>query len=252
MIRPGFLISSLAAASVFFGWQTYHAWTRPAGAVSTQGPAAAVAPIGVAPADSPVPVDLTSPVAYIVARPVFRPDRLPFRDEQGLAQTRNYDSEIARFTLLGVLIMGGDKKGVVVGKGGTGRDERWEVSPGDSLPGFTVKDVAAEGVTLVADKKEFLLPLYAGGPKGQAPIRTDVSSARQAAPSPQPPAGRPGAGAARPAAGAAATTPAAAASAPAAITAPAAAPPAAARPSVPGPRDFGRSRIQPRFTPGRR
>jgi len=247
MIRPGLLIPSLVAAAFFFGWQTYHAWTRPVGAIGSASPGAPAVPIGVAADDVPSPVDLSAPVASIVARPVFRPDRRPFREDQAaIMPTRNYDAELARLTLLGVLLLGRDRMGVVVGKGGAGRDERWEVSAGDSLPGFTVKDVGAEGLTLVADDREFLLPLYAGGPKGQAPIRTETSPARQAAPSQQPPAGQAGAGTVRARPGAAATAPAAA-SPPAA----AAAPPVA-RPSVFGPRDFRRDRTQPRYTPGRR
>jgi hypothetical protein len=257
MIRPGMLIPSLAAAALFFGWQTYDAWTRPVGAVGATAPGAPAIPIGVAPADAPTSVDLSSPVASIVARPVFRPDRRPFREDQaGIVPKRNYDSELARFTLLGVLLLGKDMKGVVVGKGGAGRDERWEVSPGDSLPGFMVKDVGAEGLTLVADDREFLLPLYAGGPKGQpgqAPIRTDTSPARQAAPSQQPPAGQAGAGTVRARPGAAAPAPAVSSQPAAASPAPEVAPTAPATPAQRA-RDFGRdrTRTRPVYTPGRR
>ena len=252
MIRPGLLIPSLAAAALFFGWQTYEAWTRPVSAVGAQAQGAPAVPIGVAPADAPAPVDLSSPVASIVARPVFRPDRRPFREDQaGIVPKRNYDSELARFTLLGVLLLGKDKMGVVVGKGGAGREERWEVSPGDSIPGFTVKDVGVEGMTVAADDREFLLPLYAGGPKGQpgqAPIRTDTSPPiRQAAPSQQPPAARAGAGTTR-------VMPGAAAPVPAAASPPAAVAPAAPATPAPRARDFGRdrTRTRPVYTPGRR
>jgi hypothetical protein len=138
-------------------------------------------------------------VVHIVARPVFRPDRQPFREEAVQIPQRNYEAELGRFTLLGVLLLGKDKKGVVVGKGGAGRDERWEVAPGDSLPGFSVKDVGTEGLTLTADGRDFLLPLYAGGPKGppgKAPGRTEVAPPSAPAPPPQAapatPAARPG------------------------------------------------------------
>jgi hypothetical protein len=201
MSRPGFLIPLLALAALFFGWRTYDAWTGPVGAAAPAPPTPVAAPVGVSPEEAPPPADLSAPVAFIVARPVFRPDRQPFREEAIQIPQRNYEAELSRFTLLGVLLLGKDKKGVVVGKGGAGRDERWEVAPGDSLPGFGVKDVGTEGLTLTADGREFLLPLYAGGPKGppgKAPGRTEVAppSAPAAPPpaaSPQPPpAVRPG------------------------------------------------------------
>jgi hypothetical protein len=202
MNRPGFLIPILAFAAIFFGWRAYEAWTRPLGAEGPPPSNPAVVPIGVSQEEGSPPPDLSAPVASIVARPVFRPDRRQFREETA-AQTpkRNYEAELGRFTLLGVLLLGKEKKGVVVGKGGPGREERWEISPGDSLPGFIVKDVGTEGVTLTADDRDFLLPLYAGGPKGppgKAPGRTEVApSSVPAAPppaaSPQPPpAVRPG------------------------------------------------------------
>ena len=201
MSRPGFLVPLLALAALFFGWRTYEAWTGPARAASPVRPSPAVVPVGVFPEEAPPPADLSAPVATIVARPVFRPDRQPFREEAVQIPQRNYEAELSRFTLLGVLLLGKDRKGVVVGKGGAGRDERWEVAPGDSLPGFSVKDVGSEGMTLTADGREFLLPLYAGGPKGppgKAPGRTEVAppSAPAAPPpaasSPPSPAVRPG------------------------------------------------------------
>jgi hypothetical protein len=196
MSRPGFLIPLLALAALFFGWRTYDAWTGPVGAAAPAPPSPVAAPVGVSPEEAPPPADLSAPVAFIVARPVFRPDRQPFREEAIQIPQRNYEAELSRFTLLGVLLLGKDKKGVVVGKGGAGRDERWEVAPGDSLPGFGVKDVGTEGLTLTADGREFLLPLYAGGPKGppgKAPGRTEVAPPSAPAASPQPPpAVRPG------------------------------------------------------------
>jgi hypothetical protein len=130
-------------------------------------------------------------MASIMARPLFRPDR----EEAVQVPRRNYEAELTRLTLLGVLLLGKDKRGVVVGRSGTGREERWEVGPGDTLPGFIVKDVGAEGLTLTADNREFLLPLYAGGPKGtagQAPARTvGPSSPGQPKPPVQPARGAP-------------------------------------------------------------
>jgi hypothetical protein len=138
-------------------------------------------------------MDLSAPVASIVARPLFRPDRKAYREEAVQVPRRNYEAELTRFKLLGVLLLGKDRKGIVVGKGGTGREERWEVMPGDSLPGFTVKEIGTDGVTLTADGREFLLPLYAGAPKGptgQPPARTmGASSPGQPATPAQPTAG---------------------------------------------------------------
>lgn len=169
----------LALTAVFFGWRSYEAWTRPVGVVTSPSPGTSVTPIGAYQPDSPaVPADLSANVALIVARPVFRPDRKPFSEGGSGLPQRNYDAELSKFTLLGVLQIGGDNKGIVVGKGSGTRNERWEVGPGDDLPGFRVKNVGVEGMTLTADGREFLLPLYAGGPKGaagQATVRTDTT-----------------------------------------------------------------------------
>lgn len=191
MNRPGFLIPVLALASLFLGWRTYDAWTGPIklkAAAIPSGPAAV--PIGVSPEEAPPPADFPALSASISSRPVFRPDRRPFREETAQIPKRNYEAEISRFTLSGVLLMGNDKKGVVTGKGPSGREERWEVGQGDSLPGFTVKDIAQDGITLSADGSDFLLPLYAGGPKGQGPMRTEVGPRGPTASTPSPPAGR--------------------------------------------------------------
>jgi hypothetical protein len=236
MSRTGLWIPLLALAALFFGWRAYEAWTGPLGAVGPLPPNAAAVPIGVTQEEAPPPLELSAPVASIVARPVFRADRRPFREETA-AQTpkRNYDAELSRFTLLGVLLLGRDRKGVVVSKGATGREERWEVVPGDSLPGFTVKEVGADGVTLTADNNDFLLPLYAGGPKtqpGQAPVRTDVAPPRPPVAAPQPPvAGPPGT--VRPPTNIPPT------------------PPVAAPPTTGSP-VYRRDRLRPTYTPGRR
>ena len=51
---------------------------------------------------------------------------------------------------------------------------------GDELPGFTVKKVNPDGLTLEADGREFTLPLYAGGPNAAqgATLRTVVTPAQ--------------------------------------------------------------------------
>ncbi len=247
MNRPGFLIPVLALAALFFGWRTYETWTGPVGAASPAPASQAPVPVGISAEEAPQAIDFSGATASIAARPLFRPDRLPFREGSAAVPKRNYEAELSRFTLLGVLILGNDRKGVVVGKtgAGAGREERWEVSPGENLPGFSVKDVRSDGMTLVADEKEFLLPLYAGGPKGAAggaAVRTDVG------PLPKAQAVQAGqAGTARPAATPAQPYPAAVQPTPAVSPqTPIASPPSRV------PRDFGRDRTRPTFLPGRR
>ena len=242
MNRTSLLVPVLALAALIFGWRAYEAWTGPLETVGTSQPNPAAVPIGLSQEEAQAPPDLSVPVASIVARPVFRPDRRPFREDAAAqAPKRNYESELSRFTLLGVLLLGKDRKGVVVSKGASGREERWEVAPGDSLPGFIVKEVGADGVTVTADNNDFLLPLYAGGPKappGQAPVRTDVAPSRPPAPSPQPPvAGPPGT--VKPPVGTTVAPPAPST------------PPAVASPPTESP-VYDRSRLRPRYLPGRR
>lgn len=261
MKTPAYLIAALALAAIFFGWRTYEAWTNPvAAALPSAAAGTAVAPAGLPPADPSPPVDLSGMTAAIVARPVFRPDRTPYREDAAGTPKRNYETEMSRFTLLGVLLLGDEKKGVVVGKAGTGagRQERWEVGPGDTLPGFTVKDIGPDGITLAADGKEFLLPLYAGGPKGpagQAPVRTDVGPARPAASAPQPaPAARGGsAPGAAPAVRPLPTTAAPQAASPPSSATPPSAAPGVGMPAPRAPLDYNRGRLlRPSYLPGRR
>jgi hypothetical protein len=115
-------------------------------------------------------------VAAVAARPIFRPDRQPFREQGSGASGRNYESELSRYTLLGVLGFGDAPVGVVVGKAGN-KGERWEVRKGDPLPGFTVEEVGMEGLRLTADGREFLLPLYAGPPTTARPVTSPTSAA---------------------------------------------------------------------------
>ncbi len=166
MRRPALLLLALATAASFLGWRTYKAWT------SAEAPAEPVAG-GFAPltscdnsADNALRNgDLAVQTSVIVSKPLFRPDRKPYHENAATVR-RNYDSELSRFQLIGVLMQGGTKKGMVSRDTG-GRKERWEVETGDSLPGFTVKEVQTDGLMLSSDRKDFFLPLYAGGPKGQ-------------------------------------------------------------------------------------
>jgi hypothetical protein len=140
------------------------------------------------PAASP-PQDAPGKASYIgsglstvVARPVFRPDRKPFQEGSADVPLRNYEAELSQYTVLGVLMAGDERKAVVVSKGAN-KGERWEVGTGDSLAGFTVKEVGEDGLIVTADDREFTLPLYAGGPKavGRTPLRTEVAPARSPA-----------------------------------------------------------------------
>jgi hypothetical protein len=172
-------------ASLFFGWETYRAWTAPVGAGSS--PAAPFSPrkwqAGSRDSD-PREAEVAAGLAAVLARPVFRPDRRPFKDDKDVGvPVRNYEAEISRFRLVGVILQGERSTAVVVGKT-SGPAERWEVVPGDTLPGFTVRTVGEEGVRLAADGREFLLPMYEGQPKsgGSGPLRTEVATPPTAAP----------------------------------------------------------------------
>jgi hypothetical protein len=176
MNRPGFLIPVMACAIFFFGWKTYETWTRPQAAVRSLTAAGPVAPVGISPAEAPPAVDPSAAVASITARPLFRPDRRTFQDNAASSTSRDYEAELSRLTLLGVILLGDMKKAVITGKA-PGRPERYEVAPGESLEGFAVKEILQDGVRLAADDKEFLLPLYAGSPKAQGSVllRTELA-----------------------------------------------------------------------------
>jgi hypothetical protein len=189
--RPALATLALSLLALLFGWETWRALQATPG--KRDNPAAAPAGTwqpGVATPDPQPPPDPTPAASAVAARPLFRPDRQPFL-EQGPGAARNYEAELSRYTLLGVLGFGEEPVGVVVGKGGT-KGERWEVKRGDPLPGFTVKEVGMEGLRLTADGKEFLLPLYAGPPTAAGgALRTDVPRRDAAGPkagSPTPPA----------------------------------------------------------------
>ena len=192
MNRISLAILALASLSCVFGWETYRAWTMPVLRTDGTSPGEAFSlPSSAALPQVPPPEEYRGALASVLARPVFRPDRRPYRPEESAAPARNYPAELSRYTLQGVLLLGEEQKALVVGEG-TAKGERWEVGAGDELPGFTVKAVAADGLVLSADGREFVLPLYAGGPKGTGgALRTEVSPPR--ASTPQPPAAqRPG------------------------------------------------------------
>ena len=184
MRRPALATLSLALLALLFGWET-----RQALRASPVGPDNA-APVGswqagVAALDPQPPPDPTA-AAAVTARPLFRPDRQPFREQTAGGSVRNYEAELSRYTLLGVLGFGDAPYGVVVGKTGS-KGERWEVKLGDSLQGFVVQEIGLEGLRLTADGREFLLPLYAGPPTAAGgAVRTETTRRDAAHPAPVP------------------------------------------------------------------
>jgi len=186
--RPALATIGLSLLALLFGWETRQALrTTPAG--QDNAATAGVWQPGVSAPDPQTPPDPTPVVAAVTARPLFRPDRQPFREQGSGASGRNHETELSRYTLLGVLGFGDAPFAVVVGKAGN-KGERWEVKKGDSFQGFTVKEVGMEGLRLTADGGEFLLPLYAGAPPAARPVAPPASAA------PARPAGIPAAAAA--------------------------------------------------------
>ena len=168
----------LAFLACVFGWKTYQAWTMPVlptVGTRTGDPFSLRSSAAVPP--GAVGEDVRGALASVLGRPVFRPDRRPFRQDTPAASARNYELELSRYAVLGVLMMGEEQKALVVGKG-VAKGERWEVGAGDELPGFTVKSVSPDGLVLTADGREFSLPLYARGPGAAGKtLRTEVAPA---------------------------------------------------------------------------
>lgn len=169
MRRAALVIAVLCAIAAFFGWKAQEAWFAPLPPVGAAGAPAATLAAGGAADPAPQP-ELAGAVAAIAARPLFRPDRLSFRD--GAGEGRDGNADLSRFSLIGVLTLGQGLKGIVVSKDGSGPG-RWELKAGDSLPGFKVKEVRLDGLVLDAEGRKVLLPLYAGPPPADASPRTD-------------------------------------------------------------------------------
>jgi hypothetical protein len=198
--RPLLATLALSLLALLFGWETRQALQAvPGGQDNAATPAAGSWQPGVPTHDPKPPPDPTLAATAVTARPLFRPDRQPFREQAGSPiPVRNYEAELSRFTLLGVLSFGDELKGLVASRSGT-RTDRWELKAGDSFPGFTVKEVRTDSLLVTADDREFQLPLYAGAPTATGgALRTDVIKAAPApaAPSaktapPAPKAGQP-------------------------------------------------------------
>lgn len=189
MIRPALRISLLVLAALFFGWQSYKAWTGPVLPGIAPPPEEPFAPRLEAVPEGGGSGGIGPPsIASIVARPLFRPDRRPYQENAAIFPGRNHEAELSRFTVLGILLLGEAKKAVVT-DGTPGKQNSWEVGAGDPLPGFTVKEVRADGLLLEADGRTFTLPLYEGGgrPGGTNPVRTETAPHL----TPQLPAGAP-------------------------------------------------------------
>ena len=183
MRRPVLAALALSLLALLFGWETREALRATPGRQDNSAMAAGVAWRPGSPAPDPQPPpDPTPAAAAVTARPLFRPDRQLFREDGSGVSGRNYETELSRYTLIGVLAFGDapfgvvvEKAGNVVGKAGT-KGERWEVRKGDPLAGFKVKEVGMEGMLLTADGREFLLPLYAGPPTAASgAVRTEAT-----------------------------------------------------------------------------
>lgn len=187
MRRPVLATVALSLLALLFGWETRQALQAVPGGQDNAATATAGSwQPGVTTHDPQSPPPDPGPtVAAVTARPLFRPDRQPFREQAGSpVPARNYEAEMSRFSLLGVLGFGDAPVGVVTRKTGNQTD-RWELKAGDALPGFVVKEVRMDGLLLAADGREFLLPLYAGAPTA-APgaLRTEATRRDAAFPAP--------------------------------------------------------------------
>jgi hypothetical protein len=201
--RPLLMALAFSLLALLFGMETRQALLgAPVGADNASTASVKSWQPGAPVPDPAPPADPAPVVAAVAARPLFRPDRQPFREQAASpAASRNYDSELSRFMLLGVFGFGEEPVGVVTGKTGN-KTERWELKVGDALPGFTVKEVGMEGLRLTSDGREFLLPLYAGAPTAAGgALRTEVprhdATPSSAAPGPSAPA-KPAVSGARP------------------------------------------------------
>ena len=175
MRRPALATLAFSVLALLFGWETRQALRGMPGGQDNAATAAVEAWQPGVFVDPQPPPDPTPAAAAVAARPLFRSDRQLFQETAASISARNYETELSRFTLLGVLGFGEEPVGVVTGKTGN-KTDRWELKAGDALPGFTVKEVGIDGLRLTADGQEFLLPLYAGAPTAAGgALRTETT-----------------------------------------------------------------------------
>ena len=115
MKRPALATLALSLLALLFGWETRQALRgTPGGKDNAATATAGVWQPGVSAPDPQPPPDPAPTAAAVEARPLFRPDRQPFREQAASAvPARNYETELSRFTLLGVLGLGEGPVGVV-------------------------------------------------------------------------------------------------------------------------------------------
>ncbi|MCL1926520.1 MAG: general secretion pathway protein GspB [Syntrophorhabdaceae bacterium] len=157
MRNPKLLIIALCLIGVLFGWKAQKAWFSPPAAINpTKHPSIDLGLDDL----SPVPrKDLVSAVAAVSGRPLFRPDRSFFSED-----TPGDERDLSNLSMIGLMTLGGKTKGIVISKSSNPHTERWELQEGDSLLRFKVKEIREDGIVLVSEGREVLLPLYAGSP----------------------------------------------------------------------------------------
>jgi len=121
--RPALATLALSLLALLFGWETRQALREtPRGQDNAAtAPTGAWQP-GASSFDPQPPPDPAPASAAVAARPLFRQDRQPFRENASSVPARNYETELSRFTLLGVLGFGDGPVGVVTGKTGSKTD----------------------------------------------------------------------------------------------------------------------------------
>ena len=120
MKRPALATLALSLLALLFGWETRQSLQgSPGGQDNAAAAQIGVWHPGVSAPDPQPPPDPTPVAAAVAERPLFRPDRQPFREQAAGASIRNYEAELSRYTLLGVLGSGDAPFGVVVNRART-------------------------------------------------------------------------------------------------------------------------------------
>ena len=171
MRRPALLIIALCLIGILFGWKAQKAWFSPPPVIdSAKRPAIDLGPGELGPAPWR---DLAGAAAAISSRSLFRPDRSFFgAGESGSGDGQGQNQDLSRLSMIGLMTFGGGMKGIVISNDNP-QAERLELKAGDSLLGFKVKEVRMDGIVLISDERQVLLPLYAGPPTvGEGSLRS--------------------------------------------------------------------------------